>query len=158
VLYLDSSALVKHYLQELGTESLKARLLEEEQKGFPLYTASISYAEIHASIRRRTEAKLLTEEIATQIQDQFDSDWLFTYTHIEMSAGVLGFIREVLKQVHVKSAGAIHLASSLWLKDTFRLKSQSRGSNNVFFACSDRQLSKAMAHFGLEVFDPETTK
>ncbi len=160
MLYLDSSALVKRYILETGTENLNAKLRVEEKTGSPVFTSVLAYAEIHATIRRRCEARLLSEKEASQIQDQFDADWLLTLTAIELSVDVLGTIRDVLKKVHLKSADAIHLASALWLQDSMKLGKRfgQNPKNSLVFVCSDRQLNEAALHFGLEVFNPEKTR
>jgi predicted nucleic acid-binding protein len=118
---LDSSVLVKRYLEDPGTESLNARLRQEEQRKWPLFVSVLSFAEIHVEMCGRIATKLLREEHGSQVQDQFEGDWLFTFTHIEMDVSVLGFIRDVLMNVHLKSADAIHLASALRLQDALRL-------------------------------------
>jgi hypothetical protein len=65
--YLDSSALVKHYIKATGADSQNARLREEEETGFPIFTSVRSYAETHAMIRRNFTEKLLSERESTQL-------------------------------------------------------------------------------------------
>ncbi len=160
MLYLDSSALVKHYIREIGTENINARLRREEGVGSPAFTSVLSYAEVHATIRQRLEGNFLSEKEASQLHDEFDADWLLTITHVELTHDVLGTIRDVLKKVHLKSADAVHLSSALWLQDTLKIGKRF-GPNltgPIVFACSDLQLNKAATHFGLEVFNPERAK
>ena len=58
MLYLDSSALIKRYQNEQGTETLNIRL-REEAKGFRSeFTSVLTYTEIHAAFARRTREKL----------------------------------------------------------------------------------------------------
>ncbi len=160
MLYLDSSALVKHYIREVGTESQNAKLRKEERAGFPMFTSVLSYAEIHAMIRRRLAEKLLSERETSQLQDQFDADWLYSFTAVELNAGVLVAIRDMFQHVYVRGADAVHLGSALWLRDSLRLSQRARSgsASNLVFACSDQLLNKAATHFGLEVFNPEKTK
>ncbi len=156
MLYLDSSALVKRYFAEAGSKNVIARLRLEERQNARAFTSVLAYAEIHATIRRRLREKLLSGREANQIQDQFDSDWLFSVTPVEVSAGVLGFIRGILEKSPLTGADAVHLASALWVQDALKLGKRSGPviSSEIVFACYDLKLNTAAALFGLKIFDP----
>jgi len=64
VLYLDSSALIKRYQNEQGTEALNARLRQEARDLRSVFTSVLTYAEIHAAFARRAREKLLSAEEA----------------------------------------------------------------------------------------------
>jgi predicted nucleic acid-binding protein len=159
VLYLDSSALVKRYRHESGTAALNKRLAAEADSSRPIFTSTLTYAEIHAAVARRTRDGQLSMIAATAIQEKFDSDWVLAFTPIELGPRVLGFIPSIVKQFPLKGADAVHLASALWLRDTARL---SRGlgkyGDPVFFVSSDKSLGNTAARVDLEVFNPETQR
>lgn len=159
MLYLDSSALVKHYHSEIGTDAVDERLQVEAENARPVFTSVLTYAEIHAIVARRTREKLLSVDEAAAVQDRFDTDWVLGFTAIGLEVGVLGFIRDIVKAHPLKGADAVHLASALWLSDTVRLGGRlvQRGEP-ITFASSDRQLTSAAQKYGLEIFDPETVK
>jgi uncharacterized protein len=156
VLYLDSSALVKRYFAEPGSKGIVARLNREERQNFHAFTSVLAFAEIHATIRRRVRESALSEKEASRIQDQFDSDWLFSFTPIELSVGVLGFIRDILKKTPLTGADAIHLASALWIQDALKLGKQFGpiSSREIVFACYDVKLCHAASSFGFSIFRP----
>lgn len=159
MLYLDSSALVKHYYNEIGSYSLNKRLQVETENARPVFTSVLTYAEVHSSVARRTREKLLSLSEAAAVHDKFDTDWVLGFTAISLDVGVLGFIRDIFKAHPLKSADAVHLASALWLRDSARLSGRflQRGEP-LIFASSDRQLSTAAQKYNLETFDPETMK
>ena len=159
MLYLDSSALVKRYYDEVGSDSLNKRLQVETDKARPIFTSVLTYAEVHSSVARRTREKLLLPSEAAAVHDKFDTDWVLGFTPIALDLGVLGFIRDVFKAHPLKSADAVHLASALWLRDAARLSGRfvQRGEPFIF-ASSDRQLTTAAEKYNLEIFDPETMK
>jgi predicted nucleic acid-binding protein len=76
VLYLDSSALIKHYQKEPGTEALEGRLQMEAESSRSVFTSALTYAEIHATLARRTREKLLSLDEAALVHDRFDTDWV----------------------------------------------------------------------------------
>jgi hypothetical protein len=53
VLYVDSSVLVKHYVQEVGTSALKASLEEHSRYTPGILISDVGYAEILATFARR---------------------------------------------------------------------------------------------------------
>jgi predicted nucleic acid-binding protein len=156
VLYFDSSALIKHYIQEAGTEALNLKLQLEAQRPQDNFVSMVGYAEIFAMLARRLRENLLQQEEFDLIQENFNEDWLFNLGHVELTAGVLAFIPSLVKRHPLKGSDAIHLASVLWLRDVWRHgKSFAAKSRTVEFVTSDKKLRNAAALEGLEVFDPE---
>ncbi len=157
MLYLDSSALIKRYQNEQGTETLNIRL-REEAKGFrSVFTSVLTYGEIHAAFARRAREKLLSAEEAAAVQDEFDADWVLSIAPIELGTGVLVFVRDLVRGFPLRGADAIHLASALWLRDMARMGMKvDQYTGPLVFLSSDKQLVKAAAKNHLEVFNPET--
>jgi predicted nucleic acid-binding protein len=156
VLYLDSSALIKHYIQEAGTDALNLKLQLEAQGPQDNFVSMVGYAEIFAMLARRSRENLLQQKEFELIQETFNEDWLFNLGHVELTVGVLAFIPGLVKKHPLKSSDAIHLASILWLRDTWRHgKSFAAKSRTVEFVTSDKQLKNAASLEGLKVFDPE---
>jgi hypothetical protein len=155
VLYVDSSVLIKRYVKELGTDATNKRFeIEVSGPGNP-FTSALTYAEIHATLARKTREKLLSTREFKTLQDKFDSDWVFGISPIELAVGVLGSIKEVVVKFSLRGADAVQLASALWLRDAGRLGAMGRIVGAVTFATSDKQLLKAALAMKLEVFNPE---
>jgi uncharacterized protein len=156
VLYLDSSALIKRYQNERGTEALNARLRQEARDLRSVFTSVLTYAEIHAAFARRAREKQLSAEEAADVQDEFDGDWVLSIGPIELGTGVLVFVRDLVREFPLRGADAIHLASALWLRDMARLGMKvDQYTGPLVFVSSDKQLAKAAAKSHLEVFNPE---
>lgn len=159
MLYLDSSALVKHYLNESGTDSINERLQVETENARPVFTSVLSFAEIHAIVARRTRERLLSVNEAAALHDRFDTDWVLGFTAIGLDTGVLIFIRDIVKMHPLKGADAVHLASALWLRDMTRVGGKLlQHGERIVFASSDRQLTTAAQKYHLEIFNPETAE
>jgi uncharacterized protein len=159
VLYVDSSALLKHYVQEVGTDALKAKLQEHSRYTPGVLISDIGYAEVLATLARRLrETPLLIAE-TKRLEAEFQYDWLFRLTRVELDVGVLGFIHDLVHKYPLRGADAIHLASALWLRDTLKLNTNMRlAGGPLIFATSDNQLKNAARMVGLDVFDPEETE
>lgn len=156
MIYFDSCALVKRYLQEKGTAAATAKFEEEARIHTGVFMSVVGYAEILATIARKARGGNLSAAEGELRQDQFEDEWLFQIAHVELSVGVRGFIRGLAKKHPLKGYDAIHLASGLWLRDSVRLGKRSLAARGPFlFATSDRQLKTAATAENLEVFDPE---
>ena len=156
MLYVDSSALIKHYIQEAGSDALNARLNEESVRQTGVFISTVGYAEILATFARRFRENLLLKREADLLPRQFRDDWIFELTEVELSAGVLGFIPRLVKEHPLRGSDAIHLASALWLRDAARLGVRfGPAARPLTFATSDKRLKNAASAEGLTVFDPE---
>jgi predicted nucleic acid-binding protein len=155
VLYLDSSALIKNYIFEVGTPGIQARLTKETKTGAELFTSVLTYAEMHAIIARKLREGHLSKVDATRAHDQFDGDWRPAFTEVEVSRAVLGFVRTVVDASPLRGADTLHLASALWVRDTSRLGMKSGSlSGELTFVSSDRQLLSAARKQGILTLDP----
>jgi len=155
MLYLDSSALIKHYQKEEGSEALEQKLQTERENSRTIFTSVLTYAEIHAIIARREREKLLSVNEANELHDHFDVDWTFEMTPVELAVGVLGFLRTIVKAHPLRGTDAVQLGSALWLRDAARLGAgPGKYNERVEFSSSDRQLCIAAQKFSLQIFNP----
>ena len=136
--YYDTSALIKQYLQEAGSNLV----LEFLRSGEKVYTASLTYAETHAAFSRRTREGRLTRETTRRLARRFDKDW-DSYDIVVLSEDVLRLARQMLYRHPLRSADAIHLASALLLA---RTSPTARWS----FVCADGRLCDAAKAEGFE--------
>lgn len=136
--YFDTSALVKQYLHEVGSDTI----LELLKTGDKVYTASLTYAETHAAFSRRTREGLLTRETTRRLAVRFDKDWE-SYDIVVMSEDVLILARQMLYRHPLRSADAIHLASALFLARTV-------ATERWAFICADGRLCDAAEAEGFQ--------
>jgi predicted nucleic acid-binding protein len=138
VRYYDTSALVKQYLHEAGSN----RVLELLKSGEKVYTASLTYAETHAAFSRRSREGRLKRQTTRRLALRFDRDWE-SYDIVVLSENVLQLARQMLYRHPLRSADAIHLASALLLA---RTSPTARWS----FVCADGRLCDAANAEGFE--------
>lgn len=156
MLYLDSSALMKHYQNERGTDAFDKRLRSEYENLGHAFTSVLSYAEIHAIIARRVRERLLSAADGAAIHERFDADWVLGFTAIELDSHVLIFIRQIVRTHPLRGADAVHLASALCLRDMVNAGARlARHGEKITFASSDKQLIRAAQQHNLEIFNPE---
>ncbi len=151
MLYLDSSALIKHYVQEIGSDRVHQKLRDEEKASRPAFTSVLTFAEIEAALSRRAKDHSLVQSEYVRVRTKFESDWVLGLSPIDLGPGVLAIIPGIVDQFALKGADVVHLASAIWLRDTAGLNVKQA----VYFLCSDKKLAKAAAKSHLEVFNPE---
>jgi predicted nucleic acid-binding protein len=160
MLYVDSSALVKCYLRERGTDAMIERLGAEGRA----FSSLLTFAEVHSTLAKRilhARPRGQTPEEARRIfeaaRDDFNFDWMFSLNVVEMTTQTLSNFSELVERFNVlRAADAIQLASALWLRDKARWSSTSdKDTQNVEFATADRDLARVARACGLAVFDPE---
>jgi uncharacterized protein len=142
MIFLDSSALVKRYIEEEGSDKVNA-LLEE---GLIAAASRLAYPEILAAITRRHKAGHLETPVFERIRKAFKADWA-SFTVIEMRSEVFRFVDTVIDRHALKGAAGIHLSTALWLKETMK--------EDVVFMASDVELLKAAKAEKLKTLNPQ---
>ena len=139
--YLDSSALVKGYAKEKGSEKVR-RILEDESL---LSTSPISYPEVLSALaRKRINGDIKKRDFDKAINrfiKEFDALMLISVDEIWKESG-----RAALRYA-LKGADSIHLASVLQAQDII--------GREAVFVVSDKELIRTAIKIGIEVFNPE---
>jgi len=141
MIYFDSSAFVKRYVEEEGTNFVKSIL-----GGNGLITTSkLTYPEILSALMRKVRAGEIERKTFNGIVNTFEKDWDHILV-LDFHNDLLQIVKMLIEKHPLKAADAIHLSSALWLK----LSSKAE----VIFVASDSNLLKAARAEKLEVRNP----
>lgn len=143
ICYLDTSALVKLYVRENGSDAVRA-LVDDASV---VATCKVAYPEARAALVRGFREGLLPEKSYHEVVAALQSDWP-KYLALEVSDSLVWLAGELAEKHHLRGFDAIHLAAAVTLKA--RVKSV-----RIVGACWDARLWKAMRAAGFEVI-PET--
>jgi predicted nucleic acid-binding protein len=148
IYYLDASALVKRYVNELGSSWVRAIT---DVAGSPvLLTSRMTLAEvISAFARRLREGVLAADEFATA-RDAFRSDCLVEYQIMPPTVAVVDLACALLERHPLRAYDAIHLATAL----TAHQFLVSEGHPALVFLSSDDRLIRAANAEGLVSDNP----
>jgi predicted nucleic acid-binding protein len=136
-LYLDTSALVKLYVEEEGSPVIRNAAGQAEL----VATAAIAYVEARAAfVRRRYERALVAGDYRRIIRD-FDSDWTH-YLVVEVTDSLIRDAARLAEAHRLRAYDAIHLASAAAVHD--------RLAEPVVFASWDLGLEKIARREGFE--------
>jgi predicted nucleic acid-binding protein len=141
MIYLDSSALVKRYVAEPGSEAVDRLLTEHPYAA----TSRLAYPEILSALNRKHRAREFPARVLGELIGAFESDWGKLFV-LEFDEELLPAIKHTIRKHAVRGADAVHLSSAMWLRSVLK--------EDVVFACADAKLLAAARAERLVAFDP----
>lgn len=144
-LYLDSSALVKRYIDEPHSEEI-AQLLNET---LAIGTSAISRVEVGAALARAARGNRLDAEEARGAQEQFAEDWP-DLSKVPVTDALLAHAERLAWKHGLRAYDAIQLAAALICEETIGKLDES-----VLFGCFDDDLTAAAHEEGLRTWPDE---
>jgi uncharacterized protein len=141
MIYIDSSALVKRYFKEQGSERVRKTLSGENL----LAASKLAYPEVLSAFMRKFRTGELAEGPLKKVAGWFIADW-DRLIIVDLNDGLLPIIKTLVHKHPLKGADAVHLASALWLAKSLK--------ENLVFMASDQTLLKAALSEELLILDP----
>ena len=138
ICYLDTSALVKLYISEEGSEFVQEVIGRADIVGVSL----IAYPEALSAFSRTFRERLFTRTYYDRMRLAFEKDWRRLHV-IDFNRQISHAAGELIYQHGLRAFDAVHLASALKFKSWL--------SAPVTFLCFDQKLSKAARSEGMLV-------
>lgn len=142
MIFVDSSALVKRYIEEPGSDKIDA-LLDGARK---ILVSRLAYAETLSALVRRRKVLDFSDEEFDHVIAEFRSDWE-RFTVLEMNDEALQHLDRVIERHTLKGADSIHLSTALWIKQT--------SAANLTFVASDKELLSAARNERFKTVNPQ---
>ena len=142
--YLDTSALVKLYVQEPGTDRLLPLLSDHSENRFAVL--AISVVEIRSAIRRRQRAGDIDAAVAAAVLDVVQMHMESRFLRQVISDTVIDTALEMIDRYALRAYDAVQLAGCLVLCAVV--------AEPFTFVCADRRLLEAARSEQLKVLDP----
>jgi uncharacterized protein len=142
--FLETSALVKLYVQELGTDRLLQ--LASPAAGNQFAILSVAQVEFHSAVRRRMREGDIEETAANHILENFGVHISTRLMRQLVNDNVLDLACELIGRYPLRAYDAIQLAGCLALRLA--------APEPPVFSCADRRLLEAAANEGLDCMDP----
>jgi predicted nucleic acid-binding protein len=152
MLYLDSSALVKVYFKEIGTEAVIARAIDLDEE---VCTSVLTFAEVQSALARRYRERLLTSQELAKGRESFERDWSILLNVVELNLQTMAALPNLVEQFRLKAADAIHLSTAIWLNRMMQSEDSPRVKEVLEFGVADRDLADIAGQCGLRIFNPE---
>jgi predicted nucleic acid-binding protein len=145
---LDSSALVKRYIREAGTDWVRS--LTHRGAGNQLYLARITAVEVTSAVARRRRGGSPSPSQASSILHRFRKHLAGRYTSIEMTPAVVALAMKLANAHNLRAYDAVQLASAVEVNRVW----VEAGLGPLTLVSADRELNDAARAEGLAVDDP----
>lgn len=148
ILYLDTSALFKLYVDEVGSDAVHAAVATAES----VAVCRISWAETMSALARRGREVPADQEALNQVRGALRGDWPY-FLIMEVSQELVEQAGDFAETFALRGYDSVQLAAA------FRLGRMTQ--DKVVFACFDTRLSKAakvLGMSGMVEFNPPTTR
>ena len=136
ILYLETSNLVKLYVQEKDSGEIVKLISDAEA----VATSIIAYAEARAAFARKLREKGISDDDHKRIKNDLDRDWQNLFV-IKLSEAIVRSAGDLAEKCSLRGFDALHLASALELKKAVPLPVQ--------FSSSDARLGESARKEGL---------
>src|SRR5258708_1235004 len=126
ILFMDTSALLKRYLQEEGSDMIRAAIESDGE----VVISVLTYVEIHSAVSRRTREKSILESERKTILSEFETDWLH-FGKVPLDDFLLNRAGTLCLEHPIRSLIALHIPSALTI-------SENREESFVFLTADER--------------------
>jgi uncharacterized protein len=138
ILYCDTSALIKRYVEEEGTDTVDNLWTASPD----IATSVVAFAETVAALSRKLREGMFTEKEYAETLRMFKTDF-DTFILVPITTSLNKTIERLVRRYPLRGFDALHLSSALMFKYS--------GSVAVQFACFDRSLNEAAFKEGLTI-------
>lgn len=148
VYYLDTSAVVKRYALETGSNWVVA--LTSATSDHDIFVSRLAGPEMIAAIFRKAKVREISQAKATQIAQTFRIDWQIRYQVLGVTSTIIDQAMQLAEAYGLRGYDAVHLATALALE---KIRHSTGFSNFTFVTADNDQLNAAQAE-GLAVENP----
>jgi len=107
ILYLDTSSLVKLYVEETASADVEGLVGSAEVTG----TSLIGYAEAKAAFARRFRENAFSSKDYDQLRSQFESDWK-NFLSIHVNPEIVRIAGDLAEKHGLRGFDAVHLGTT----------------------------------------------
>jgi uncharacterized protein len=143
--YLETSALVKLYVREIGTERLLRLAARTNNHRFAIL--ALTRVEMHSAIRRRQREGDIDGSAAERLLSQFEQHLESRFVKQVLNDSLIDLATSLVSRHALRAYDAVQLAGCLMLK-------QNSASDEPSFVCSDQRLLQAAEKEAISCFDP----
>lgn len=140
--FFDTSALVKRYAPEAGTETVD-QLVESGDSHVVI--TSLAVVEATSAARRKFNQGTFSERDVEDLLATFYSEALSTFEIVPMDEAAMALSFDLILEHDLRTLDSVQLSSALILEDSY---------DDLVFVCSDRELLDVADGCGLPTLDP----
>ncbi len=147
--FLDSSGLVKRYVQETGTAWVRG--ITRHSRSTYIHIARITAVEVTAAVARRRKERTVTSRQASSIHSRFRKHLSGRYILLEITPTLAAVAMNLANKHTLRAYDAVQLAAAIIANKDWT----DTGLGRFVFVSADLRLNSAAATEGLTVENPE---
>lgn len=136
ILFCDTSALIKLYIQEIASDEMQALASSASM----VAVCRIAWAESMAVLARRVRENPVDQPLIDQVRDRLRKDWV-SYAIIEVTQALVELAGDHADAFALRGYDSIQLAAACLLRQVTQ--------EDLRFACFDTRLRKAAQTLGM---------
>ena len=144
IIYLDSSAIVKRYIEEAGTSAVNSLFAETNNIG----TNLVARAEVAAGFMRAARIHLISRDDALSALEKFRSEWE-SYQRLSVTEATVLRADDLVIQYDLRGYDAVHLAAAVIWQEAI--------GDIITLATFDQKLWEAAKEYGMHAWPDEGT-
>ena len=126
MIYLDTSALVKRFVAEVGSDRVGRLFLEQAT----FATAKIAYPEIYSGLTRKWRENALSRSDYELACREFELDWE-AYIRVDLHDEILSISRDLIQRYPLRGFDAVHLGVRRLSRESLRRADILRGGGHA---------------------------
>jgi uncharacterized protein len=131
ILYLDTSSLAKLYIDEAGSDTVRALVTQAAV----VATSPLAYPEFRAALARRRRERALSAADFTRTKKAFEADWSH-YVTVDVTSALCREAGALAERYRLRGYDSVHLAS-------YAHVARSPGAPDARFSSFDDRLNRA---------------
>ena len=140
-IYYDSSALLKIYIEEEYSDSIRHFISKHQFNSI----STLSFVEIHSVFSRLFNNSQISQDELSFLKASFNNDFKI-FQQIPIDNRILKRAAELTYLTNLRTLDSIHLATIVYLK--------SSSNEELLFACFDKQLIESAISRGISILKP----
>jgi predicted nucleic acid-binding protein len=150
IYYADASALVKHYVEEAGSD--RVRTICTPGAGHMVAVAQIGLVEVAAAFGMKYRRGELTAADRDELLSDLQHDGRTYYVLVDVDPNIVSHAIQLTRRQKLRGYDAVHLACALFVAETMPTK----GLPKPVLLSADHDLLEAAQNEGLAIEDPNT--
>jgi len=146
--FIDTSALVKRYIAERGSQWVKA--LTDSQTGNKIILARITWVEMLSAFSRLKRESAIDENVFSTALQALKFDWDIQYQVVEFDKAMAEQAGELVKKHPLRAYDSVQMASALKIHQIY-----AKAAPGLFmFVSADDRLLTVAKNEGLQIENP----
>ena len=148
IYYLDTSAIMKRYIQETGSDIVR-ELFERLTDSETLITSYLLILEVNSTTARLLKARVITQRNHQRILDQLTQDISnYEVKVMPVQNELLDRAIGVVAEYSLRSLDAIHFAAAV-------ANREESSEQNFYMVSADQEIVTACESYGIPVLNPQ---